>query len=122
MASIISLAAPERLHNNNKGLLKHAYFNSNTCLLSNRMQTRQQGGVTPIPSVLRSATVVKRQVNGQDSFKAKDISQTFLVDSQSYTNKVVYKNTAKINGIRSKVKIKFGISRRSKLKIILDQL
>ena len=90
--------------------------------LSNRMQTRQQGGVTPIPSVLRSATAVKRQVNGQDSFKAKDISQTFLVDSQSYTNKVVYKNIAKINGIRSKVKIEFGISQWSKLKIILDQL
>ena len=66
-----------------------------------------QGGVTPIPAVLRSATAVKRQVNGQRSFKTKDNGQTFLVDGQSYANKVVHQNIVEINGIRSKVKIKF---------------
>ena len=49
----------------------------------------------------------KRQVNGQGSFKAKDNGQTFLVDGQSYANKVVHENIVKINGIRSKVKFKF---------------
>ena len=38
---------------------------------------------------------------------AKDNGQTFLVDGQSYANKIVHQNIAKINGIRSKVKIKF---------------
>ena len=64
-------------------------------------------GVTPIPSALRSATAVKQQANGQGIFKAKDYGQMFLVDGQSYANKVVRENIAKINGIRSKVKIKF---------------
>jgi len=48
------------------------------------------------------------QMTGQWS-KAKDNGQTFLVDSQSYTNKVVHENIAKINGIRSEVKIKFSM-------------
>ena len=37
----------------------------------------------------------QQQVNGQGSFKAKDNGQTFLVDGQSYVNKVVHKNIAK---------------------------
>jgi len=52
-------------------------------------------------------TAVKQQVNGQGSFKAKDNGQTFLVDGQSYVNKVVHENIAKINRLRSKVKIRF---------------
>jgi len=68
---------------------------------------QNQGGVTPIPSILRSATAVKRQVNAQGSFKEKDNGQTLLVGGKSYANKVVHENIAKINGIRSKVKIKF---------------
>jgi len=59
-------------------------------------------------------------VNGQGSFKAKDNGQKFLVDSQSYINKVVHENIAKINGIKSKAKINFDESQQSRLKIILD--
>ena len=75
-----------------RGSLTH-YVNS--CVLQN------QGGVTLILSVLQSVTAVKWQVNGQGSFKAKDNGQMLLVDGQSYTNRVVHKNIAKINGMRS---------------------
>jgi len=47
----------------------------------------KQGGVVLIPSVLQSATAVKRQVNRQGSFNAKDNGQTFLVDGQRYAGK-----------------------------------
>jgi len=55
----------------------------------------------------KSVNAVKRQVNGQGSFKAKDDGQKFLVDGQNYVNKVVQEKIAKINGVRSKVKKKF---------------
>ena len=57
--------------------------------------------------VLQSTTAVKWQVNEQGSFKAKDNGQTLLLDGQSFAINVVHKNIAKINGIRSKAKIKF---------------
>jgi len=52
-------------------------------------------------------TAIKQPVNGQGSFKAKDNDQMCLVDGQSYANKIVHENMAKINGIKSKIKIQF---------------
>jgi len=72
-------------------LAMHCYVNhieQCTCKECYRDHPRLgQGGVTPIPSVLRSVTVVKPQVNRQGSFKVKGNGQTFLVDIQSYVNK-----------------------------------
>jgi len=48
-----------------------------------------------------------RQVNGQGSFKVKENGQTFLVDVQSFAINALHENIPKINGIRSKVQMKF---------------
>jgi len=54
---------------------------------------------------------LKQQVNGQSSFKAKDNGQAFLVDDQSYANKVVHKT--KQNKVKGQDKVLAKVSGQS---------
>ena len=66
------------------------------------------GGVTPIPSVLHTdcnCDQWTRQFQSEGQWS--NVCFAKRLDGQSYMNKAVHKNIAKINRIRSKVNIKF---------------